>query len=146
MAAQGWQRVSGRQDVRYYTKKTGTTLSPGELVALDDDTYNVFPAATDKLVYGICLDTLASTSTAQCRVDRIDGNTVVRAKVGAGTAAASEIGAFADIQTTTGSTTGITLTESNNDCVIVGFPKAGYQDVMFGANAAYPTPTTTASD
>lgn len=141
--AQIWQRVSGRQDVRLYTKKTGAAIVVGELVALDDDTYNVFAAATDKLVFGIALDALASSSTAVMRVDRIDGNTVVRAKVATGTAALSEVGAFADIGS---STTGITLTESNNDCVIVGFPKAGYQDVMFGANAAYPTPTTTVSD
>lgn len=143
MAAQVWQRVSGRQDVRNYTKKTGAAIAIGELVALDDDTYNVFAAATDKLVYGIALEALASSSTSTMKVDRIDGNTVVRAKVATGTAAASEIGAFADIGS---STTGITLTESNNDCVIVGFPKAGYQDVMFGANAAYPTPTATVSD
>lgn len=141
--AQIWQRVSGRQDIRYYTKKTGSALAVGELVALDDDSYNVFPAATDKLVFGIAMDALASSSTAQIRVDRIDPNTVVRAKVATGTAAASEVGAFADIGS---STTGITLTESNNDCVVVGFPKAGYQDVMFGANAAYPTPTTVVSD
>lgn len=138
-----WQRVSGRQDVRPYTKKSGAAIVVGELVALDDDTYNVFAAATDKLVYGIALEAAASSSTAAIKVDRIDGNTVVRAKVATGTAAASEIGAFADIGS---STTGITLTESNNDCVIVGFPKAGYQDVMFGANAAYPTPTTVVSD
>lgn len=138
-----WERVSGRQDIRYYTKKTGAAIVIGELVALDDDTYNIFAAATDKLVYGIAMDALASSSTGQIRVDRIDGNTVVRAKVATGTAAASEVGAFADIGS---STTGITLSESNNDCVVVGFPKPGYQDVMFGANAAYPTPTATVSD
>jgi hypothetical protein len=143
MAAMIWERASGRQDVRAYTKKTGTALAVGELVALDDDTYNVFPAATDKLVFGICMEAAASSSTAKIKVDRIDGNTVVRAKVATGTAAETEVGAFADIGS---STTGITLTESNNDCVIVGFPKAGYQEVMFGANAAYPTPTTTVSD
>ena len=141
--AQIWQRVSGRQDVRPYTKKTGAAIAVGELVALDDDSYNVFAAASDKLVFGIALEAKASSNTDTMKVDRIDGNTVVRAKVATGTAAATEIGAFADIGS---STTGITLTESNNDCVIVGFPFAGYQDVMFGANAAYPTPTTVASD
>jgi hypothetical protein len=138
-----WERVSGKQDVRNYTKKTGAAIVVGELLALDDDSYNVFAAATDKLVFGIALEALGSSSTSTMKVDRIDPNTVVRAKVATGTAAASEIGAFADIGS---STTGITLTESNNDCVIVGFPKAGYQDVMFGANANYPTPTTTVSD
>lgn len=143
MAAQVFQRVSGRQDVRFYTKKSGAAVVIGQLLALDDDSYDVFAAATDKLVYGIALDAAASSSTGPIRVDRIDGNTVVRAKVATGTAAATEVGAFADIGS---STTGITLTESNNDCVIVGFPMAGFQDVMFGANAAYPTPTTTVSD
>lgn len=138
-----FERVSGRQDVRTYTKKTGAAITAGDLVALDDDTYNILPAATDKLVFGIALETLGSSSTSTMRIDRIDGNTVVRAKVATGTAAASEIGAFADIGS---ASTGITLTESNNDCVIVGFPKTGYQDVMFGANAAYPTPTTVVSD
>lgn len=141
--AQIFQRVSGRQDVRPYTKKTGAAIAVGDLLALDDDSYNVFAAATDKLVFGIALEALASSSTSTMKVDRIDGNTVVRAKVATGTAAASEIGAFCDIAS---STTGITLTESNNDAVIVGFPLAGYQDIMFGANAAYPTPTTVVSD
>ena len=141
--AQIFQRVSGRQDVRNYTKKTGAAIAVGDLLALDDDSYNVFAAATDKLVFGIALEAKASANTDAMKVDRIDGNTVVRAKVATGTAAATEIGAFADIGS---STTGITLTESNNDCVICGFPLAGYQDVMFGANAAYPTPTTTVSD
>ena len=143
MARPIFSRQSGRQDVRLYTKKTGAAIAVGDLLALDDDSFNVFAAATDKLVYGIALDALASSSTETMRVDRIDGNTVVRAKVATGTAAASEVGAFADIGS---STTGITLTESNNDCVIVGFPEAGYQDVMFGANAAYPSPTTVVSD
>ncbi len=139
-----WERASGRQDVRNYTKKTGAAIAIGELLALDDDTYNVFAAATDKLVFGIALEAKASSDTSMMRVDRIDGNTVVRAKVATGTAnGTTEIGSFADIGS---STTGITLTESNNDCVIVGFPKTGYQDVMFGANAQYPTPTTVASD
>lgn len=144
MAAMIWERASGRQDVRAYTKKTGAAIVVGELLALDDDTYNVFAAATDKLVYGIAMEAAASSSTDKIKVDRIDGTTVVRAKVATGTAnGTTEIGAFADIGS---STTGITLTESNNDCVIVGFPKEGYQEVCFGANAAYPTPTATASD
>jgi hypothetical protein len=143
MAAMVWERASGRQDVRLYTKKTGAAIVVGELLALDDDTYNVFAAATDKLVFGIAMEAAASSSTAKIKVDRITGNDVIRVKVATGTAAASEVGAFADIGS---STTGISLTESNNDCVIVGFPKAGYQEVMFGANAAYPTPTTTVSD
>lgn len=141
--AQIWERVTGRQDVRNFTKKTGAAIVVGELLALDDDSYNVFAAATDKLVFGIAKDALGSSSTAQIRVDVLGQRDVVRAKVATGTAALSEVGAFCDIGS---STTGITLTESNNDAVIVGFPKAGYQDVMFGANAAYPTPTTTVSD
>lgn len=138
-----WERASGRQDVRPYTKKTGAAIVVGELLALDDDSYNVFAAATDKLVFGIAMEAAASASTSTIKVDRIDGSTVLRAKVATGTAAATEIGAFADIGS---STTGITLTESNNDCLVVGFPKAGYQEVVFGANAAYPTPTSTVSD
>lgn len=143
MAAQIFQRVSGRQDVRLYTKKTGAAIAVGDLLALDDDSYNVFAAATDKLVFGIALEALGSSSTATMKVDRIDGNTVVRAKVATGTAAATEIGNFVDIGS---STTGITTTESNNDAVVVGFPAPGYLDICFGANAAYPTPTTTVSD
>jgi len=138
-----WERASGRQDVRAYTKKTGAAIVVGELLALDDDTYNVFAAATDKLVFGIAMEAAASASTDKIKVDRIKPDDVIRAKVATGTAAATEVGAFADIAS---STTGITLTESNNDCVIVGFPKEGYQDVQFGANALYPTPTTTVSD
>lgn len=143
MARPIWERVTGRVNAQYIIKKTGAAVVKGELLALDNDTYNLFAAATDKLVYGIAMDAAASSATDQIRVDRLEPNDVVRAKVATGTAAASEIGAFADIGS---STTGITLTESNNDCVIVGFPMAGYQDVCFGDNAAYPTPTTTVSD
>jgi hypothetical protein len=143
MAAMIWERASGRQDVRPYTKKTGAAIVVGELLALDDDTYNVFAAATDKLVFGIAMEAAASSSTAMIKVDRISPEDEITVKVATGTAAATEIGAFADIGS---STTGITLTESNNDCVIVGFPKAGYQTVRFGANCLYPTPTTVVSD
>lgn len=143
MARQIFQRVSGRQDVRNYTKKTGAAITIGDLVALDDDTYNILPGATDKLVFGLALETKASSNTDSMKIDRIDGNTVIRAKVATGTAAATEVGAFCDIGS---ASTGITLTESNNDAVVVGFPEVGYQDIMFGANAAYPTPTTVVSD
>lgn len=143
MARPIWQRVTGRVNAQNIIKKTGAAIVVGELLALDDDTYNLFAAATDKLVYGIAMDAAASSDTDQIRVDRLEPNDVVRAKVATGTAAASEIGDFADIGS---STTGITLTESNNDCVIVGFPEPGYQDVCFGANCLYPTPTTTVSD
>lgn len=141
--AQIWQRSTGATNILPFTKKTGAAIAVGELVTLDDDSYNVFAAATDKLVLGIACDALASSSTAQIRVDVLSPTDRVIAKVATGTAAGSEIGAFADIGS---STTGITLTESNNDCFVTGFPKSGYQEVCFGANCVYPTPTTTVSD
>lgn len=138
-----FSRSTGRANILPFTKKTGAAIAVGDLVTLDDDSYNIFAAATDKLVLGIAEDALASSSTAQIRVDILGPQDRVIAKVATGTAAASEIGAFCDIGS---STTGITLTESNNDAVITGFPKPGYQEIMFGANCVYPTPTTIVSD
>lgn len=123
-------------------KKTGAAIAVGDLLALDDDSYNVFAAATDKLVFGIAEEAAASSSTASIKVDVLKPGDVVTAKVATGTAAATEIGAFADIGS---STTGITLTESNNDCIVVGFPKPGYQDVVFNT-LSITNPTATVSD
>jgi hypothetical protein len=141
--AQIWQRVTGRSDIRPFVKKTGAALVVGELVALDDDTYNIFAAATDKLVFGIAQDALASSSTADVRVDVLKPGDVVRVKVATGTAAATEKGNYADIGS---STTGISLTESNNDCIVVGFPKEGYQDVIFTTLHTAGPATATVSD
>lgn len=138
-----WERSTGRENVLPFTKKTGAAIIVGELLALDDDSYNVFAAATDKLVLGISKDALASSSTATCRVDVLLPGDRVKAKVATGTAAATEQGNYADIGS---STTGITLTESNNDCIVTGFPKAGYQEVQFTTLHSAGPATATVSD
>lgn len=141
--AQIWQRATGKQNVRSFTGKSGSAISIGDLVTIDDDSYDIFAAATDKLVLGIARTALGASSTAQILVDILAPNDTVIAKVATGTAAATEIGAFADIGS---STTGITLTESNNDCQIVGFPKPGYQEVKFTTLWASGPATSVVSD
>ncbi len=137
-----FERLTGQTDVRSYTGKSGSAISIGDLVALDDDSYDIFAAATDKLVWGIARTALGSSSTAQILVDVIHPYDVIRAKVATGTAAASEIGHFLDIGS---STTGVSTTESNNDCICVGFTKPGYLDVIFGSLSGT-LPTTVVSD
>ncbi len=140
--AQIFQRVTGHQDIRNYTGKSGSAISIGDLVALDDDSFDIFAAATDKLVWGIARTALGSSSTAQIAVDVLHPYDVVRCKVATGTAAASEVGHFQDIGS---STTGISTTESNNDAICVGFVVPGYLDCIFGSLSGT-LPTTVVSD
>ncbi len=140
--AQIFERITGKENVLPFTGKSGSAISIGDLVTLDDDSYDIFAAATDKLVFGIARSALGASSTAQINVDVLKPYDVVRAKVATGTAAASEIGHFQDIGS---STTGITTTESNNDAICVGFTKPGYLDVMFTTLIGI-LPTATVSD
>ncbi len=145
MALPKFQRLTGKQDVISVKTKAAYAFAPGYLLTIDDDSYDLFHAATDKLVCGICLDTKTSDSTTtNVRVDRLKPGDVVRAVVATGTPAITEIGAFADIES---GITGITLTESNNDCRIVGWDgSASTMDVEFTSLLAGGPPTATVTD
>ncbi len=141
--AQIFERVTGDQNVRSFTGKSGSAISIGDLVTLDDDSFDIFAAASDKLVLGIARTALGASSTAQILVDMIGPKDVVRCKVATGTAAASEVGHFQDIGS---STTGISTTESNNDAVCVAFTKPGYLDCIFTTTWQNGPVTATVSD
>lgn len=138
-----FERVTGKENVIPFTGKSGSAISIGDLVTLDDDSYDIFAAATDKLVLGIATSALGVSSTNPVNVDVLKPGDIVRAKVATGTAAATEIGHYEDIGS---STTGLTTTESNNDCVCVGFTKPGYLDVMFTTMWTQGPATATVSD
>jgi hypothetical protein len=149
--AQLFQRVTGRQDVRSLKTKAAVTISIGDLVTVDNDSYDLHAAGTDLLVGGIALDAKTSDSTTvNIRYDVLKPGDVVRAYIAAGTGgAASEIGAFVDLVGAGGTTpcTGITVTESNNDARVVGWNgDAKYLDVEFTTLQAGGPPTATVSD
>ncbi len=144
MARPIFQRITGREDVRFLKGKSGTAIAVGDLVTVDDDTFDVFPAATDKLVAGIAKDALGASSTAVIRYDVLKPGDVVRAKVATGTAALSEKGNFVDIGS---ASTGITTTESNNDARVVNWNgETGYLDIEFTSLQAGGPPTTVVPD
>jgi hypothetical protein len=109
-------------------KKTGAALIAGELVTIDDDTFNLMGCAAGKFLGGICAEAKGSSDITQTRYDRLRAGDIVRCKVATGTAALSEVGNYVDIAS---STTGVTTTESSKDGLVVGFPMPGYLDVQF---------------
>lgn len=111
--AQIFTRVTGDQDIRFLAGRTGAAIAVGDLVTVDNDTFDVFPAATDKIVGGIAMDALGAADTSVIRFDMLHPGDKVRAKIAAGTGGAlTEKGAYLDIAT---GATGLTVTESNND-------------------------------
>jgi len=143
--------LTGRQDVISVKTKAAVTISIGDLVNVDDDSYDLGPGGTDMLVGGIALDSKTSDSTTvNIRYDRLKPGDGVRSYIAAGTGgAATEIGAFVDLVGAGGTTpcTGITVTESNKDARVIGWNgNAAYLDVEFTSLQAGGPPTTTAAD
>lgn len=81
-------------------------------------TNTVDVCATNKAVFGLVLQTIASAATGLA--DRLRPGDQFWVKVQSGTLAASSIGKFADLTGALGAT-GITLTNSNNDVRIIGW-------------------------
>jgi hypothetical protein len=149
--AQLFTRLTGDQDVRSLKTKAAVAIAIGDLVTIDDDTYNIHAAGTDKLVTGIALDAKTSdTTTTNIRYDMIKPGDIVRAKIAAGTGGAqSEVGSYVDL---VGAgvlvpCTGITVTESNNDARVVAWNgDAAYLDIEFTTLTASGPATATVSD
>lgn len=149
--AQLFTRLTGAQDVRSLKTKAAVAIAIGDLVCIDDDTYNIHAAGTDKLVTGIALDAKASDSTTtNIRFDVIKPGDYVRAKIAAATGGAvSEIGNYVDLVGAGALVpcTGITVTESNNDGRVVGWNgDAAYLDIEFTSLTAGGPPTATVTD
>lgn len=149
--AQLFTRLTGAQDVRSLKTKAAVAIAIGDLVTIDNDSFDVHAAGTDLLVTGIALDAKTSdATTTDIRVDVLKPGDVVRAYIAAGTGgAASEKGAFVDLvgAGVTTPCTGITVTESNNDARVVGWNgDAKYLDIEFTSLTAGGPPTSTVTD
>lgn len=149
--AQLFTRLTGAQDVRSMKTKAAVAIAIGDLVTVDDSSYDLHAGGTDLVNGGIALDAKASDSTTtNIRYDVLKPEDIVRAKIAAGTGGAStEIGNFVDIvgAGVTTPSTGITVTESNNDARVVGWNgDAGYLDIVFTTLQATNPPTATSSD
>ena len=126
--AQGFTRLTGKQDVRSLIVLTTAVIAVGDLVSTDETNGQLIVGATNIAQAGIALDASANGSTTAIRYDKIHPGDVFRARVETGTMALTEKGKYADINTQDG----ITLTESNNDVRIVGWNGVtGYADVTF---------------
>ena len=126
--AQGFTRLTGKQDVRELLVDSTSVIAVGDLVSTDESAGDLIVGATNIAQAGVALQTSASGTTTAIRYDKIRPGDVFRARVETGTMATTEKGKFADINTQDG----ITLTESNNDCRIVGWNGVtGYADVTF---------------
>ncbi len=149
--AQLFTRLTGAQDVRSLKTKAAVAIAIGDLVNIDDDSYDVQAAGTNLLVTGIALDAKTSDSTTtNIRFDVIKPGDYVRAKIAAGTGgAATEVGNYVDLvgAGTTTPCTGVTVTESNNDCRVIGWNgDAAYLDVEFTSLTAGGPPTAVVTD
>ena len=61
--AQLFTRLTGAQDVRSLKTKAAVAIAIGDLVTIDNDSYDIHAAGTDLLVTGIALDAKTSDST-----------------------------------------------------------------------------------
>lgn len=128
MATYGFTRLTGKTDVRSMIVATASVVAIGDLVSTDESAGNLIVGATNIANAGVALQASASGSTTAIRYDRLTPGSVWRARVETGTAALSEVGKYADINTQDG----LTLTESNNDCRVINWNGvAGFIDVEF---------------
>lgn len=149
--AQLFRRLTGSQDVQSLKTKAAVAIAIGDLVTVDDDTYDLHAAGTNLMVAGIALDAKTSdTTTVNIRYDRLKPGDHVRAYIAAGTGGAvTEVGADVDLVGGGVLTpcTGITVTESNDDAHVIGWNgDAAYLDIEFTTLLTANAPTATASD
>lgn len=102
----------GARDVRLFP--SAGTIAKGDLVQFDENG-EVVVGATNKDIVGIALE--AATSSTNVHVDVLKDDHELEATISSGTMAADEIGEEADLA----DENDLTLTESNNDALIVGW-------------------------
>jgi len=115
MAKPHGTRTLGRRHV--FTGLAASDLAKGDLVATTESTGSktLDDAATNVAVAGFMLE--AALTAANGDYDRIRSGDQFWVYIASGTMAATEIGMFADIN----NELGITLSETNNDCRIMGW-------------------------
>jgi len=105
-------RRTGTSEFKVYP--SAGTIAAGAAVQFDENG-EVVAAATAKAIVGVAV--AAATSSTNCTIDINHPGDEWVVDVTTGTMAADEIGEEADLETSTGAT----LTESNNDLLIVGW-------------------------
>lgn len=126
--ALGFERLTGKQDVRTLIVATASVVNIGDLVSTDESAGNLIVGATNIANAGVALEASANGETAAIRFDRLTPNTVWRARVESGTPALTSKGKYCDIN----SPDGVTLTASNNDARIIDWNgNVGFVDIEF---------------
>jgi len=116
----GFYRRTGHTNGRKWTVGGSVTVAVGDAVQIKEGSGSVILATTNNEVLGVALEASASGSTAPILVDEIYTGDEFWAKIETGTMADTEKGDEADIN----SEDGITLTESNNDVLLVAWDGA----------------------
>lgn len=108
-------RKTGKRNI--FRATAGSALAKGDILQMTEATGSrtVDNAASDSAVLGICDAAISSAATGL--VDVLSPSDQVWVQIQTGTMSATEVGKFADIS----DETGITLTESNNDFLILGW-------------------------
>ena len=103
-------RKSGKQNVRWIAKASGTAFTTGDAVKTNGSSANVTAATSDAAWLGIAVEDAASASTARTPIDILEPGVWIVGKVEAGTPTNGDWGKC-DINTVDG----VTLTNANGD-------------------------------
>lgn len=109
-------RRTGKRDI-FRATATAEAVAKGDIVTLDNSTgaRDVDVAATNTPVFGI--SDAAADAGATVLIDMLHPGDQVWVQIQTGTMSDTEVGKYADIE----DEDGITLTESNNDFLILGW-------------------------
>lgn len=108
-------RLTGKSEFKVYP--AAGTIAAGDAVQFDENG-EVIVAATNKAIVGVAV--AAATSSTNCTVDITHPGDIWEVDIAAGTMEDAEIGEEADLS----DEDAITLTESNNDCLIVNWDRS----------------------
>jgi stress response protein SCP2 len=113
----GAYRREGSPRAKKFIVGGSVTVAPGDVVQIKEASGSIILGVSGAEVLGVALEASASGSTAEILVDLAYPGDIFEMKIETGTMAAVQIGDEADIN----SADGLTLTESNNDVLLVGW-------------------------
>ncbi len=129
MATIGFQRLTGKPDIRDLIVATASVVAIGDLVSTDESAGNLIVGASNIANAGVALEASANLSTTAIRYDKLTPGTIWRARVETGTMAITTKGKFANINTQDGITIDVA---TNKDCRVRDWNGvAGFADVEF---------------
>jgi len=130
-----FNKVEGKRDSKAFTPASAAVITVGDVLQFDEGG-DVIVGATGDETLGIALEASASGETAEILVDILHGGDVVDADISTGTMADAEVGEEADLE----DEDSLTLTESNNDVIIVGWDGSNtakcrvvFKNLVYGA-------------